>query len=106
MAVEAPVEEVHEVRLAEVAERHDLLPWQGRGARVMQVANGDPLLNISGQEQNFTHVDKHPGEHFIEDFWSDELRAIISHLRHDIAVENKAGPIELVAPVKVETASL
>ena len=47
LTVETAIEEVHEVSLTKVSKRHDLLPRQRSRTSVMQIANGDPLFNVS-----------------------------------------------------------
>ena len=66
--VDAPVEEVHEVRLAKGAKCYKLLSRQGCHTHVVQVADGHPLLLLAGQQYALFDVLVDKVEHLIKDF--------------------------------------
>ena len=73
---------------------------------MVQVADGDPLLDLTRQEQNLLSVGEHPSEHFVKYLSSDQFCPVPSHVRHDLPIQDKTWSIVLVTTVNVETPCL
>ena len=106
MSVEGAKEEVHQVVLADVTEGQDLLAWEGYHRHVIEVANGDPLLDLSRHEHRLPHVLEEKLEEIVEDVRSDHFRFLLGHASHDCAIHDEARSVEFVTAVQVETAGL
>ena len=104
--VEAAEEEVHQVGLTQIAESQDLFTRKCSHRHVVQVANSDPLLDLTRQKQDSLDVHKEVAEHLIEHFRCDHLRLLFSHLGHDSSIHDEAGAIPLITSMQVKAARL
>ena len=80
-----------------------MFPWYGCHAHVVQIANGDPLVDLTGQEEHILAVVEHVDIQILEDLGGDQLGAILRKLCHETTVHDESRAIPLIATMQVES---
>ena len=102
MRIKTSEQEVHEVGLAQVAERQDLLPRQRGRRHVIQVANSDPLLLLARQQDGLLYVLVQEGEHFAEYFSRDHLWIALRYPGQHLSIHDKSWTVKFITAEEIK----
>ena len=92
MDVEGLVEEEHDVRLAQLCKRHDLIFGELIHGNVSKVGYCDPLFHVPWKKNHLLTIFEHKQKCFDEVLRGHRVWVMFGELRNDGRVHDEGGP--------------